>query len=188
MTAFVESLANSQDRDGLIAGCRARLDALPRSLPDHLLPLVTQVREQIDGLFDEAYPITLTHGDLSELNLLVDEHSGALTGVVDWAEASFLPFGFALYALEHALGAMYLTGWAYHENAHTLRRHFWDNIRASAQPSAAERERMKVARLAGILFRYGTPANTEFPGMLGLGGQNNSSLAFLQAFASSEME
>lgn len=142
----------------------------------------------MDDLFDETYPITITHGDLSEFNLLVDQHSGALTGVVDWAEASLLPFGFALYALEHALGAMYLTGWAYHENAETLRRQFWDIFNAIAQPSAVERKRMKVARLAGILFRYGTPVDSGFPGMLGIGGQDSSSLAFLQALASSEME
>ena len=40
------------------------------------------------------------------MNILVDPASGNMTGVVDWARVSFLPFGFSLYVLEHALGGM----------------------------------------------------------------------------------
>jgi len=35
------------------------------------------------------HPVVLTHGDLNEMNILVDPASGRITGVVDWAEASF---------------------------------------------------------------------------------------------------
>lgn len=146
------------------------------------MPVVAHVRENMDGLFSGNYPIVLTHGDLSEMNMLVDPDGGALTGVVDWAEASLLPFGFSLYALVSVLGNMYLTGWTYHENADQARRRFWDTFCSIIQPSNAERQQMEVARLAGILFRYGTPVSSGFPGMLGIRGEDDGSLTFLEAF------
>ncbi|KAM0481418.1 hypothetical protein ACHAPX_003524 [Trichoderma viride] len=197
MMNFVDSLASffaqawtrgrpdyltSQEHGDLAATCRARLDALSESLPGHLIPVVAQVRENMDRLFSGSYPIVLTHGDLGEMNMLVDPDSGALTGVVDWAEASLLPFGFSLYALDSVLGDMYLTGWTYHENADQARRRFWDTFSSIEQPSHAERQQMEVARLAGILFRYGTLVSSGFPGMLGIRGEDNGSLAFLEAF------
>jgi len=48
-------------------------------------------------LYSPSYPLSLAHGDLSETNLLIDVHTGHLTGVIDWAEAQVLPFCFALW-------------------------------------------------------------------------------------------
>lgn len=140
------------------------------------------VRENIDDLYDGKYPITITHGDFSDSNMLADETSVVLTGVVDWAEASVLPFGFALYALDNSLGYMGKNGWVSHDNAEVMRERFWSTFCTYAQPSREERERMKVARLAGILFRYGTRVNSGFPGMLGIRGSSDGSLRFLEAF------
>ncbi len=49
------------------------------------------------------FPVVLTHGDLSPENILVDPASGAITGVVGWGSARYLPFGFALYAMRDAI-------------------------------------------------------------------------------------
>lgn len=184
---------DSQAREQLATACRERLDALSSSqtspLPSHLRSLVAQVLEQTDELYNGSYPITVTHGDLSEMNLLVDDKSGVLTGVVDWAEGSLLPFGFALYTLENALGAMCMEeGWVYHNCAKEARKHFWNTFNVIAQPTSRELQLMRVARLAGILFRYGTPVNSGFPGMLGLENPSGSSLQFMEVFVASEMD
>lgn len=46
----------------------------------------------------------LTHGGLLPANVALDAGSGALRGLVDWAEAEWLPFGVCLYGLEHLCG------------------------------------------------------------------------------------
>lgn len=43
----------------------------------------------------DLYPVVLAHGDLNEMNILVDPDIGGITGVVDWPGASnylALPF------------------------------------------------------------------------------------------------
>jgi len=55
----------------------------------------------------------LTHGDLSELNILVDNDSGNITGVIDWTVAGIKPLGLTLYALEKFIGSMGRDGWVY---------------------------------------------------------------------------
>lgn len=51
-----------------------------------------------------SLPMVLTHGDLSEKNIMVDPVDGRVIGIVNWDNAELLPFGFALYALEHFFG------------------------------------------------------------------------------------
>ena len=47
-------------------------------------------------------PLVLTHGDHCEMNILVDPEDGNIMGIVDWAEARTLPFGFTLYGFENS--------------------------------------------------------------------------------------
>jgi hypothetical protein len=54
----------------------------------------------------ENHMVVLNHGDLIPSNVLVDEETWEVTGVVDWAEAEWLPLGTCLYGLEHLLGYM----------------------------------------------------------------------------------
>lgn len=49
-------------------------------------------------------PLTVNHGDVVPGNVLVDEATGALTGLVDWAEAEVGVWGLGLYGLEFLLG------------------------------------------------------------------------------------
>ncbi|TQV93743.1 Protein kinase-like protein [Cordyceps javanica] len=101
-------------------------DTLPRRFQHH----VTEIEEILPLLPSGDYPLVLTHGDLNEMNILVDPASGKITGVVDWAEASAQPFGFALYALDNTLGYMGPSGWKYYENADCLRKAFWTEFAA----------------------------------------------------------
>lgn len=50
--------------------------------------------------------MVLNHGDLSELNVLVDPLTGRLTSVINWAKAKICPFGISLWGLENILGSM----------------------------------------------------------------------------------
>lgn len=114
--------------------------------------------------------MVLTHGDLCEMNFLVDENSGHLTGVIDWAEAEILPFGFNLWGVENLLGYMDGNGWNYFEGYEDLRAVFWTVFYGAVAVVAEEEEEdgvlpsevlcqkqeiIDVARRMGILFRYG---------------------------------
>jgi hypothetical protein len=124
----------------------------------------------------------LSHGDLCEMNILVDRPSGELTGVIDWAEARVLPFGFALYGLENMLGFMDSQGWHYYDNAQRLRRLFWDVFRNETgnKISDAGFQMIWTARMAGLLYRYGLIHNGT--AILGVVDSENSSLRYLDAF------
>lgn len=143
-----------------------RFDSLCSScvLTARLRPALDEVTEYLPTLVSGVYPLGLTHSDLNKLNILVDSDSGIITGVVDWADAGIQPFGLILYALEGFVGSMGRDGWAYFDNASTLRDEFWRTFAHYAgQVPRSQMKSIRVARNAGYLLRYGTPY---------IGGQN----------------
>lgn len=118
----------------------------------------------------------LTHGDLNEMNILAGPESGEITGVVDWAEASFQPFGFELYALDSCLGSMGPEGWKFLDDADYLRAEFWSTFDELVGGLSEETlETIRLARAAGLLVRYGTPYNSGLTGMVRDGGSGDDS-------------
>ncbi|KAK4168297.1 hypothetical protein QBC43DRAFT_228862 [Cladorrhinum sp. PSN259] len=150
--------------------CRARFEYLAETLPERFLPVVSEVQRDslLPALLDGNYPLVLTHSDLNEMNILVNPHTGELTGVIDWADASIQPFGFTLYALENALGNMSSGGWKWFDNADELRDAFWRDFVDNTGVSESETRLIKLAAKAGILIRYGTAYDAGFPGMIGV--------------------
>lgn len=72
---------------------------------------MSRLGDDLSLLFSEGCPTgVLTHGDLCEMNFLVELETGHLTGLVDWAEAEILPFGCALRGLENVLDFMDMHG------------------------------------------------------------------------------
>lgn len=140
-----------------------------------------EVRDILTTLVSEKYPLVLTHSDLNEMNILVDRESGHITGVVDWADATTQPFGLTLYALDNALGSMGLRGWQYFPNANNLRDEFWRAFDHLAGPTKSELRTIQVARKAGLLFRYGTPYDSGFKGMVGVRGAGDDDYQYLDA-------
>ncbi|KAF1986149.1 hypothetical protein K402DRAFT_421368 [Aulographum hederae CBS 113979] len=90
-----------------------RFNMLARELLSRFTPRIHEISNSLDIVFTADYPSVLTHGDLCEMNFLVDPQSGHLTGVIDWAEAEILPFGCALWGLKNLLGFMDGAGWSW---------------------------------------------------------------------------
>lgn len=106
-------------------------------------------------------PVVFTHGDLLPSNILVDEQSWHLNGLVDWAEAEFLPFGIGLYGLDHLLGGLSPSGaisrFVYLDEAGSLRRYFWRRL-VDRFPELVEGElgaAVRLARAVGMLLWHG---------------------------------
>ncbi|USP80257.1 hypothetical protein yc1106_07531 [Curvularia clavata] len=137
-----------------------RLKQLATDLPDALLRAkAAEVLSAVQRVPD--YPVVLSHGDLIPTNILVDQHSWEVTGVVDWAEAEFLPLGICLYGLEHLLGYLAPSSldtrptWAYFEGAARLREVFWLRLYEVVPELKAREEEMRVMRDLGVLLWHG---------------------------------
>ncbi|KAH6611034.1 kinase [Trichoderma cornu-damae] len=138
---------------------RWRLGILSGLPGQDLLRHVSEAKRQLDGV--EASDWCLTHGDLLPGNMMVDAETGRLTGLIDWAEAEWLPFGMALYGVEEVLGEHVPSeGFRYYEDHGKLRQLFWNELLSFAGdrggPSLEEgRRRVEASRTLGILLWRG---------------------------------
>ncbi|KAH8194058.1 hypothetical protein TruAng_011773 [Truncatella angustata] len=113
----------------LLAEFESKCDVLTRSLPPRFTSNLHGVRQSLPSLFSETFPFVLNHGDLCGMNILIGRETGNITGIVDWAEARILPFGFALWGLENILGCMDSTGWYYYDNRREVEDRLWRAFR-----------------------------------------------------------
>lgn len=126
---------------------------LSENMPNRFLRTLNLVLEGLPRIF--ILPFVITHGDLNETNILVDD-AGHITGVIDWAESRILPFGSSLWALENVLGYMDGTGWHYHDGAEDLRDEFWRIFEIKIGDIREEvKENIRLARMAGLFLRCG---------------------------------
>lgn len=90
------------------------------------------------------------------MNILIDPGAGSITGIVDWADATILPFGFSLWGFENILGYMNSEGWHYYDNRRELERIFWETFRMEAKNLSDDDLRLiRITRMAGLFCRYG---------------------------------
>ncbi|KAK5660521.1 hypothetical protein OQA88_13070 [Cercophora sp. LCS_1] len=188
---FTQSWSASQhlpqdDSSALLAEFHDKFDLLARSLPPRFAPNLGKVRQELPALFTGALPFVLNHGDLCEMNLLVNPTTGNITGIVDWAEARVLPFGFSLWALENILGCMDSKGWRYYDNRRELEDLFWQTFSEGASSASdLDLRLIRTARMAGLFYRYGFIV--EGKDVKGVVDQADaSSLAYLDAFCSAD--
>lgn len=132
-----------------------RLKCLAEDLPPRFLPAVRNVLRKLHRI--EALPWVLTHGDIVAANIMVHPSSGRLTGLVDWAEAEWLPFGTCLYGLEEILGEMTTNGFQYDRESEELRALFWAELErlVSALEQKSVLEAVRLARDLGVLLWHG---------------------------------
>ncbi|RSL75721.1 hypothetical protein CEP52_017830, partial [Fusarium oligoseptatum] len=87
----------------LLTEYQQRLSLLAEALPSRFAEKLSLVGAELPLLFSSPYPLVLSHGDLCEMNILVDHLTGHITGVVDWEDARILPFGISLWGFENVL-------------------------------------------------------------------------------------
>ncbi|KAL7955112.1 hypothetical protein V8C34DRAFT_292484 [Trichoderma compactum] len=140
----------------LLVEFRSKLNCLSGSLPSQFATNLNAVLRELPSLFSEGLPFVLTHQDLNETNVLINSETGCITGIVDWAEARILPFGFSLWGFENPLGYMDSEGWHYYDNRHELEGIFWQTFLAEAKGvSDSDIQLIRVARMTGLFCRYG---------------------------------
>lgn len=113
---------------------------------------ISEVENILPMLFTGQYPQVLTHGDFSKTNILVNEDTYEVTGIVDWSLATLQPFGMELDYLFFMTGCVDLSGWHDYTCRPRLRAAFWaafctasgieddasrqENIRTTAEAAA----------------------------------------------------
>jgi aminoglycoside phosphotransferase (APT) family kinase protein len=139
-----------------------KLRKLAQELPDRWLRARAQeTLNRIQKIDD--YPVVLNHGDLIPSNMLVNEDTCNITGLVDWAEAEFLPFGTCLYGLEHLLGTLVSaprdgrTSWVYRysSGAQELRDLFYNTLTSLVPELKHRQEELWLMRDIGVFLWHG---------------------------------
>ncbi|TPX17340.1 uncharacterized protein E0L32_012195 [Thyridium curvatum] len=178
------SLATRKGRIG--TSLQRRLEHMQSGLPLRFRARVTAVLSSLERI--EALPWVLTHGDFTPSNVMVKtdstERQGAseraltgglrISGLIDWAEVEYLPFGVGLYGLEELLGESVVDDgedqsrggrypapksmFEYYGGHRELRRTFWEELGARVprlNTDKAFRETVELARVLGILLWHG---------------------------------
>ena len=113
--------------------------------------------------------------------MLIDPKTGEITGIVEWAEARILLFGFSLWGFENVLGYMDSKGWHYYDNRGELESLFWKIFREEAKILAGDDLNLfQLARAAGLFCRYGFVRDGMAVKSV-VGQSSPSSLAYLDA-------
>ncbi|KAI1314273.1 hypothetical protein F5Y03DRAFT_336620 [Xylaria venustula] len=104
--------------------CERELRLLLGSLPPRFHPIIEWSLDFIPAIF--SLPMVLLHRDFGNCNIIVDDVSCHLTGVVDWAEAEIEPFGLNLYSIQPFMGKFHLkNGWIRYDDYNILQETFW---------------------------------------------------------------
>ena len=140
----------------LLTAYHVILDHVSEGLPEHLQTKVDEVRQGLPLLFQSGYPMTVQHDDLLENNIHVDEATGRITGIVDWADAIIAPFGVSLGGLKTLLGIQTSSSWLFHPSHVGLRGHFWDTFYGAIDNVSEDTRRsIEIARLFGLFRAHG---------------------------------
>lgn len=151
---------------GLQTEYEAHLDTLILEMPISLHSTINAVRQNLALIFRPNFPAVVQHDDLLENNFHVEEATGHITGVVDWANAKVAPYGISLGGLEIVLGIQTSTGWYFHPSHVRLRQQFWDTFdHEIGAVSDLDRRSMEVARLMGLLRTHGIEWKDDMSGV-----------------------
>ncbi|KAF2849239.1 hypothetical protein T440DRAFT_399911 [Plenodomus tracheiphilus IPT5] len=176
-----------------------RLRKLAAELPDaQLRDRAQSISRAVRGMTD--YPVVLNHGDLIPSNILVDEKTWEIIGLVDWAEAEVLPFGTCLYGLEHLLGYMETSNsdgssgcdapliFLYFDNAANLRNLFWTHLLECTPELRSRKDDVEVMRDMGVLLWRGIAWDDGAIDRVANEMDDAEELAHLRAFLNASQE
>jgi hypothetical protein len=118
---------------------------------------VLQVQQGLSRI--EQLPFCLTHGDMVPANIMVHSITGRLTGLIDWAEGEWLPFGVGLYGLEELLGEETpAQGFQYYPEHNELRHFFWkqfSQVSGLMSDNKVQLRDVALSRRLGVLLWRG---------------------------------
>jgi hypothetical protein len=142
-------------RENLRRTYTKELRLLLDSLPPRFHPFVQKCLGSIDAIL--SLPMVLLHRDFSTCNIMVDEVSCHLTGVIDWAEVEICLFGQNLHSLQALTGTLHLrNGWGWYEDYEALQDTFWGTFRDEVGDLSAETMKaIETARIMGLLLSRG---------------------------------
>ncbi|KAI0100324.1 hypothetical protein GGR51DRAFT_575408 [Nemania sp. FL0031] len=141
--------------DALRSKCERELKLLLGSLPARFHPIIECSLDSMPAIF--SLPTVLLHRDFGSCNIIVDNESCHLTGVIDWAEAEIAPFGLNLHSLQQFTGKFHLkNGWIRYDDYNILQEMFWDVF--SKEAGGLSNDIIKAihsARVVGLLLSKG---------------------------------
>jgi hypothetical protein len=102
--------------------------------------------------------LVYTNGDLNGLNILTDAE-GHITGIIDWGESAWKPFGVGLYGLDTFLGNMGSEGFSTVVGYERLRGQFFETLWGNLPPEMVSRQGelenvIRLAEIVGVLYRH----------------------------------
>jgi hypothetical protein len=96
------------------------------------------------------------------MNIHVDEETGRITGIVDWADALIAPFGTSIGGLETILGVQTSSSWYFHPRHAYLRSQFWKTFyEVTGYLSDNDRQAIEIGRLFGLFRTHGFDRRPE---------------------------
>ncbi|OHE93879.1 hypothetical protein CORC01_10778 [Colletotrichum orchidophilum] len=171
----------SHDAHELFVHYSSILDQLSRSLPERFQQKLGNVRQSLPLLFRHQYAMTINHDDLFEMNVHIDQETGQITGIVDWADAKIAPFGTSLWGLETLLGIQTASSWLFHPDHLYLRKEFWKIFyEVTGDMSEDDRQAVEIGRIFGLFRIYGFDIAPEKEGAKPL-KEGDDGLVYLEA-------
>ncbi|KKO96463.1 hypothetical protein THAR02_11435 [Trichoderma harzianum] len=146
---------DSAYRDQLGQTYVKELRLLLSALPNRFHAIIERCIKSMDDLL--SLPMVLLHQDFSTCNIIVDETSCHLVGVIDWAGAEICPFGLNLDSLQAFTGKLdYRQGWTRYQDYTGLQDTFWDVFTQEVGGlTETEIRAIKLARVTGLLLSHG---------------------------------
>lgn len=131
------------------------LELLVNSLPSRVQHTLKTCINAIDDIL--SLPMVLLHRDFGPCNIIVDEATCHLVGVINWVEAEVCPFGLNLHSLWFLFGKLHLSnGWTRYGDYHTLQDIFWERFKEGIGGlSSHQLQTIKLARALGLLLSFG---------------------------------
>ena len=101
--------------------------------------------------------MVLLHKDFGDCNIMVEEESCHLVGVIDWAEAEIGPFGTNLHSLQDLMSKLHLkNGWIRYEDYDDLARSFWETFGNEVGGLSEDAtDAIQAATVLGLLRSWG---------------------------------
>ncbi|KAK3947912.1 hypothetical protein QBC32DRAFT_401298 [Pseudoneurospora amorphoporcata] len=131
------------------------LKLLNNLLPSRFRHTIKTCIDAIDDIL--SLPMVLLHRDFGPCNIIVDEATCHLVGVINWAEAEVCPFGLNLHSLGFLSGKLHLSnGWTRYGDYHTLQDIFWERFKGEVGGlSGHQLQTIKIARALDVLLLSG---------------------------------